>query len=935
MTRQNGEDLPGREISVERWSCISRLFTNACERPREAWEAYLEREADGDRNLVSQVMVLLEEDRRPTAVHEVIREEARSLADRPAGEPSASPVGREIGPYRILEQIGHGGMGTVYRARRELCGACLTVALKLIRPGMDTRLVVQRFERERKVLAGLQHPNIARLLDAGATEDGRPFLVMDFVEGEPIDVDCARRDLSVRGRVRLFLEVCAAVQHAHQSLVVHCDLKPSNVLVTADGSPRLLDFGLARILESTPTDEPVTVAGQRWMTPEYASPEQASSGRLTTATDVFGLGALLYHLLAGRPPFRFSSRDPLEVARILRDVDPRPPSRARAESTAATGGRTVREQQIGHDLDCIVLKALAKDPRSRYISAEELAQDLHRWLRGRPVRARRWTWRYRARRFLARHRRWGAGLAAVLAVLGASLATHLGQAREAAELRQRVAAENARAAEVAAFLVNLFESTDPDHDRGSELSARDLVDRGLDRARRELADRPLLRLTIFNTMSRSYRKLGYFEPARELATEALALGRELRLEDQDVEAETAASLETLGWVCLDEGSWAEARVLFRRALVLKEDRFGMDGRPVADALEGLLTTSLYHGDFLDAREVAERRVEILRRASDDPDDPDVAGALADLASVEGYYGDANKAVELLDTALPILEKHLARHDRRLATARFNYGQILFRRGAFDRARLQLAQAFAAYEELLGPDHLWVGRAAGALAMAELWMHDYERAEQLLERALAIFMASQGNDAVDTATMVHNRGILELRRGDLDAAQAWFRRSLDTYVKVAGRGHPHAAASGHHLGVIARRQARLDEAEEILDWVLAVRREKLGPDHHRLASTLHEIGLLRLAQGRLQEGEGLLREAYDIRRRGLPDDHPEFAESLTEIGRLEASRGESVARERFERALCIVRGQEVLDEALEASLSSLLAEQGGTGMLSCT
>jgi len=519
---------------VRRWQHISRLFGAASQLSHEEWSPFLARETTED-ELAVQVMALLEKDREQAcSISRIVSDEASALV---RGGDVEAPLGRRIGPYFDLEEIGRGGMGTVYRARRELCGALLAVAIKVIRPGLATEDVLRRFERERILLAGLQHPNIARLVDAGTTDDGRPFLVMDYVEGVPIDVYCARHHLSVRGRIRLFLGVCAAVEHAHRHHVVHRDLKPSNVLVTDDGTPKLLDFGLAKLLETNPSStDPITVAGLRWLTPEYASPEQAAAGTVATATDVFGLGALLYHLLTGRPPFRFPSYSLADVVRVLRDVDPEPPSRVLSRQAKADdsgndhslgldgkAGRSGRRLSV--DLDCIVLEALAKEPAARYASVEALAADLCRYLEGRPVHARRWTWRYHTVRFLGRHRHGAAALAATLIILGISLVACVEQGQEAAQLRELAEAEGARADAVGSFLVDVFESVGanltghgadlPAHD----LPAHDLLDRGLARARTELGDHPLLQARLLRTLSRSYRRLGLYEQAEELAKE--------------------------------------------------------------------------------------------------------------------------------------------------------------------------------------------------------------------------------------------------------------------------------------------------------------------------------------------------------------------------------------------------------------------------------
>ena len=417
-------------MTPERWRPIKQIFQTAFELTPEERSTYVQQACGGDGELRLEVESLLlsveaEEFLSGAAAEYVPEALAEEAWDR--------NLGRRIGAYQIVRQIGEGGMGAVYLAER--AGEFQQqAALKLLRAGMDSRGIVTRFRHERQILAGLDHPNIARLLEGGTTEEGRPYFVMEYVEGEPIDVYAAKRGLGIEERLRLFQQVCAAVQYAHQNLVVHRDIKPGNILVTGPsgqpGTPKLLDFGIAKLLSSDVPRETVglTQAGLRLMTPEYASPEQVRGEPITTATDVYSLGAVLYQLLAGQMPHDFPSGSPAEMERVICETDPRPPSQVAGEPVA---------RKLRGDLDTIVLKALQRDPRRRYGSAEQLSADIQRHLDGMPIQARPQTLVYRAGRFVRRNRVPVAAAALVMVSLAAGMAVAAWQARIAHAQRLR------------------------------------------------------------------------------------------------------------------------------------------------------------------------------------------------------------------------------------------------------------------------------------------------------------------------------------------------------------------------------------------------------------------------------------------------------------------------------------------------------------------
>src|SRR5215210_2267496 len=397
------------EITMDReaWERVKEIFAAARELPAAARPDFLTEACAGDPAVRREVESLL-------AAQSGIGESF--LAEPAAGEAfrliehrgTEEWIGRRIGAYRVLAELGSGGMGTVFLAARADAEFERQVAIKVIRRGLDRAEIVSRFRQERQILAGLDHPNIARLLDGGATEEGLPYLVMERVEGVPIDRYSAEASLDLPGKLGLFLKICAAVQYAHRNLIVHRDLKPSNILVTREGEPKLLDFGIAKFLEPGPA-EGLTISGERLLTPDYASPEQVLGEPITTSSDVYSLGVLLYQVLCGRPPYRIAGRTPQELERVVCEEEPLPPSR-----TLSRGSDTEKlREQLRGDLDNIVLKALAKEPARRYASVEHLSEDLERYLTGRPVLARSGGWWYRSGKLLRRHRLAAAAAGAV------------------------------------------------------------------------------------------------------------------------------------------------------------------------------------------------------------------------------------------------------------------------------------------------------------------------------------------------------------------------------------------------------------------------------------------------------------------------------------------------------------------------------------------
>ena len=556
-------------MTPERWREAQRLFHEARDKPAAERSAFVAAEAAGDAELAAEVTSLLAADA-----------DSGGFLETPASPPEAPRT--RVGAWQILHEIGHGGMGTVYLGERADGPFKKRVAVKVVRRGMDTEAVLKRFRQERQILAGLEHPNIARLLDGGNTEDGLPYLVMEYVEGEPLTAWCTRRGLDVAARLALFRTICATVQFAHQNLVVHRDLKPGNITVTADGTPKLLDFGIAKLLNAdlAGTTRDLTVAGGGAFTPEYASPEQIKGERITTASDVWSLGVLLYELLAGVRPFGAAGAPPGEVAKAVLETEPEKPSAAAARA----GGERMRRRLEG-DLDTIVLKALRKEPERRYASAEQLSEDLRRHLEGAPVKARRDTFTYRTGKFLSRHR---AAVAAAALVLVALVGGILATARQARIARAERARADRRFEDVRKLASSfLFEFHDSIRNLPGSTPARELLVRRaleyLGTLAKESASDPALQ----RDLAEAYEKLAEVQGLQGGA----ALG------------DSAGALASM-----------QTAVQIREALVARPAPDPADQRLLAKTLSNYGAALATTGDVKGGVAASHRAVEILENA---------------------------------------------------------------------------------------------------------------------------------------------------------------------------------------------------------------------------------------------------------------------------------------------------------------------------------
>jgi eukaryotic-like serine/threonine-protein kinase len=882
-------------VWARRWAEIDPIFERALDLPAAECAAFLSEACGGDGELRTAVEALLAASQAEGGVLDgSAGERAASLfaeaVEHLEGRPETPPD--RVGPYRIGREIGVGGMARVYEAERADGVFRQKVAVKILRRregAAEERF--QRFLAEREILASLEHPGIARILDGGATDEGRPYLVMEIVDGEPLDRWCRQRQPALGSLLALFAEICGAVHFAHQRLVVHRDLKPSNILVLPDGRPKLLDFGIAKLLqpESRELDPeaPRTQTGLLLLTPEYAAPEQLRGEAVTTATDVYALGVILYELLVGRRPFDLRGKSPSEIERIVCEEEPTRPSTAVTRLPADADGRpdAAPARALGGDLDTIVLKALAKEPDRRYRSAAELADDLERYREGRPVVARPATMGYRLARFVRRHRLGVAAAAMILVVLVAS-AVLLGlQQRETARERDRARVEAAKARQVTAFLIDLFEASDPQNALGVEVTARRLLQTGREQIEAMEAE-PAVRAELAQAIGQVYQSLASFEDAESLLREALELRRSA-LGERDLE--TAASRQALGELLRIRGSFAESAALLERALEVRGELAGERSREVAETLRSLARLARDNGDLETAVLRYEKALEAERGAAG-ARDPAVGDILSDLAVAQQELGRYAEAEDAVRQALEIWRGLLGENHPRIANALNNLGLINSRAGNYEAAERYYREALKRWDVLVDEGH---PERVGVLSNLAVLLHkkgDYAEAVELKREVLAQDRKAFGDTHPYVAMSLNSLGATVDMLGDWDEAEALKREAVALYQRLYEGAHPELATALNNLAVLLEKKGELEEAEELSRASLRMRQTVFAGAHPMVAEGMHNLGRLLWHRGKLAEAEEMLRGALAMDREVHGEEHPHVAASMTTLGRLLAGTG---------------------------------------------
>jgi tetratricopeptide (TPR) repeat protein/predicted Ser/Thr protein kinase len=825
----------------DRFQRVDAVFDAVLDLPTADQAAYIDRVCGNDADVRAEVIQLLRAHHRAASILDV---PATRLAPLVFSESDvlADPTPQRIGPFRVMRAIGEGGMGQVFLGNRDDGQFEQRVALKLIRH--PTPALVRRFLEERRILALLEHPNIARLVDGGITPDGFPYFAMEYIEGEPIDKYCESHHLSIDDRLVLFERVCEAVSYAHQRLIIHRDLKPANILVTANGQVKLLDFGIAKLLDSpgsrTNTEE--TRTGFRVLTPDVAAPEQFRGGHVSTATDVYALGILLYKLVCGERPYDLRGKSAAEMERIVCDFVPPLPSSKTPDAI---------RRRVRGDLDLIVMTAIQKEEGRRYQSPAALAQDLLRFRAGHAIQARPDSASYRIGKFVARHRA-GVAVAALLVVAAAAGATRERLLRQRAELAAK------KATEVETFLIQVFDVADPyatEADRG-RISARDLVDRGVRRIDSTLVDQPEVQAELRAVLGRVYANLGLYQQATPLLQASLSQRTRLH-GDQDTSVATSMAL--LGNALAKQDKFDEAEPLLRGAVAQRRQFFGNRHAATATSINLLATLLEDRSKFAEA-ESLHREVLVISQSVFGDSSLEAAGAMNDLALIRQRLGAFDEATTLYRRALAIQLPRLGEQHATTAATMQNLAQVLQRGGKLDEAEAFYRRSLAAKRVVLG-------------------------------------------DAHPSVTIgLNNLGVflVNYRPNGLAEAETLTREAIALDRKIFGDRHTYVAEGLRNLGSILRNKGELVASDSVIRLALAIDRELIGERHEKMANLYAQLSTTRYQMGDSLEGVRLMRESLSRYRELLGEKHINTTVTMVNLARQLSEAGGAVEAESLAR-----------------------------------
>ena len=884
-------------IGPAKWEQIQHIFEEASRLPPGQREGWLKDACQGDHTLYLQVESLL-----CAAVEEsgLLEKQIASYATSLATAPP-----EHIGPYRVISEIAHGGMGAVYLAERADQQYRRQVAIKTIRSFAAPQAeLLRRFRVERQILATLQHPNIAQMLDGDVTDDGIPYLVMEYVKGVRIDEYCRRQSLTVRQRIELFRGVCSAVEHAHRNLVVHRDLKPGNIMVTDDGIPKLLDFGIAKLLQAQdmPDGLALTMPSERPRTPEYASPEQINGGPITTSTDVYALGIVLYELLAGRHPFADLRSEIRALERATCETEPRRPSAMGSE----------RMGQLKGDVDSIVLKAIRKEPEHRYASVEQLSEDLGRYLDGFPVAASRGTRRYRTGKFIRRHR-FGVAAATAFVLLLVTFGTGMSVlafrlARE--KTRSNSEAEKARQAQQTAEAVNRFlqegvlaqasashqAGVGPNAKANPNLTVRTALDRAASSIDGKFDGQPLVEAGIRKTIGQAYTNLGLLPQAIQQWERAIYL---LQRFSGTKNAETLDTMRDLGDLYMRTGRYPEAQRLYVSVLEMDRRALGPQHPVTIGAMYSLGVLYAREGHYPQSENVLSDALNLALRISGEMDS-DSVGLMRDLASVYSDEGKYEQAEALFRRALNIEHRMFGPDYNDILVTKLYLCRLYLREGRFAEAENIGGDALNSARRVLGPSHGTTILLMSLMGNVYIDQGKYALAQTLLEKALALSPHAFGGENPNTLTVQSDAARLYQARGRYADAERLYNRTLEQRRCISGEEHP---ATLHLMGDIAalyELEGKYKDAERLLTATSTAERQVLGKSHPETLSHLTALGGVQLLEKNYSDAEATLRAALEAYRATSPDTWQRFeCESL--LGRSLAAQKKYAEANRLEAA----------------------------------
>jgi serine/threonine-protein kinase len=858
------EKLSAEKMSPEQWARLKELFRVAFEYDPTRRAAYLDEACADDTTLRAEIESLLaSHDHAENFIESpAFADTVKAITDAPAEQ----IAGRHVGSYQLIREIGRGGMGTVYLAQRADEEYEKLVAIKVVRRGMDTEDILRRFRNERQILASLDHPNIARLLDGGTTEDGLPYLVMEYVEGTRVTDYCDEHRLTTNERLKLFRAICAAVQHAHQNLVVHRDLKPSNILITPEGTPKLLDFGIAKVLDAGPSALAAshTLTELRVFTPDYASPEQVRGENLTTSSDVYSLGVVLYELLTGHRPYRSVTAPPHDLARVICEQEPTKPSQAISDYGSRIADSTrlssdppsaIRNpQSLRGDLDNIILMALRKEPARRYASVGQFSEDIRRHLDALPVVARKDTYAYRTTKFVRRNRLGVAAAGVVLlSLLGGFVATAW-QARAARAQARAAREEKARAESVSTFLAGMLKYSNPlinvPGKQGGATTMQDVLDEAAKRLDGdEFSQQPEVRAELEKIIADSYFGQGRQDLHAQHLKEFVRLQKSLNREN---DPQTIVATAVWAHLLFADQNLTESEKAFREVLPRMRAGHEKGNIPAQDLTNALNTFGYLRRTQGDSHEAEAAFREVLAIGPEIPRDERLLTTGLTRSTLASTLADQGRFDEALETSREAVAEY--RQTGRTDMADFGfvltvYGGFLTDRGDFAEADESLIEAETILRRRQSPTSLWLGDNLRNQAVSFYHQGKYAESQSKVTEAEKIYLKSFGTSYDHYPTVLIARGLILDKTGKSPEGEKILREALRLRVASLPTEHFWVAVAKGALGECLTTQKRFAEAEPLLDESYAALDARLGRRDPRTVEALRRLASLYGAWGK--------------------------------------------------------------------------------------
>ncbi|MCW9709007.1 serine/threonine-protein kinase [Fodinibius salsisoli] len=881
------------------WDRVETIIDQALELPKEDRETFIEQECGENERLKGEITTLLESISDSEGWLEDPQDYQREFYQEIADDVELISTGRnlidtKVGSYLIKEKIGEGGMGAVYLAEHSADEFDHRVAIKIIRRGRASKENLQRFKREQQILAGLNHPGIAQFFDGGMTEDGFPYIIMEYVDGMPIHTYCRENKIRTDVKINLFKKVLEAIRYAHENLVIHRDLKPGNILVDTDGNIKILDFGISKLLENESHDGSLTRTGARMLTPRYAAPEQVKQQNITTATDLYALGILFYELMAGQGPYDFEDQSPYEIEQIILETNPPKPS-ARAQNTGLS-------RKLHGDLDAIALKAIRKQPENRYRVANEFLDDLSNYQRGLPVSAQKGTFRYRTQKFLKRHKQ---GLAVAAGILLLIIGFTGFYTWRITEERNQAQFEAERAQEIKGFMLDMFDRGNPDNENysGREQSTTELLVAGMQKVENELKDRPQMYIEMMASIGDAFSNIDEFEKAEIALTKALSRSRGYYGTHN---LQTAGILSDLANYNHEIQQYGEAEDYILEALSIDSTLNDGHSESLSDKISIYASNQFLQSNYKKARYLF-LKADSLDKIHGKTQSPDYHTMLANLGETELFLGKYQQAESHFNQALNFFTNYYDSLHVNIAMTQYRLGMLHHYRSEYEQAEEYLLKSLDGYKALYGENNSQLSSNYAMLARTYRLLGDLEQAHYYAQKDADLTKQLFGDTSAMYAKSLNNLAMMQKARGKLQPAKNNYEQSLLLYQKHLDSDNPDLAMPLYNLADVLMDLGNYDRAHDLIKRVVKIDKARLGAKHPEVGIDLNKMGAILTKAGRYTQADSVFAEAESIFLEEFPEDHYRIGEYLVNYGILHLKQqNSSEAKEFFKQAIKILK-----------------------------